>query len=260
VKITTIAGATVVIVLAMLRQSLSLQEYDRLIAAKQHLRKRTRELEGSKVRLGATNERLLTATREAEALAESAQVANQAKSEAAKLEFDVTRVDLRELIEEVVRLIGIQAHPKNLEVTAYIDAAIPDFIQVDAGRLRQILLNLFGNAVKFTQAAEIALSVQPIARDAESTTLRFDLRDRHPRSANDAEIAPGRGFDLRGHVNMEIISYTPSTAYLCRSLPRTSPAGCEWRSKSNPAFAISMGLRCTMSRRCLSAESRTRGY
>ena len=81
VRITTIVGAAVAIVLATLRQNLSLQEYDRLIAAEQRLRERTRELEGGNARLAATNEQLLTATREAKAMARSAQVANQAKSE-----------------------------------------------------------------------------------------------------------------------------------------------------------------------------------
>ena len=81
VRITTVTGAALVIGLAALRQNLSLQEYDRLIAAEQRLSERTRELESSNSQLAAINEQLMTATRHATEMAQSAQVANQAKSE-----------------------------------------------------------------------------------------------------------------------------------------------------------------------------------
>jgi signal transduction histidine kinase/CheY-like chemotaxis protein len=99
------------------------------------------------------------------------------KIEAGKLELDVTRVEVRDLLEGVARLIAIPAHAKNLEVTAYVDPAVPEFVQGDAGRLRQVLINLCGNATKFTQRGEIALSVSVVAQDADSTTLRFEVRD-----------------------------------------------------------------------------------
>jgi signal transduction histidine kinase/CheY-like chemotaxis protein len=99
------------------------------------------------------------------------------KIEAGKLELDVTRVEMRDLIEDVARLIAIQAHANNLEITAQIDPVVPEFVQGDAGRLRQVLLNLCGNAVKFTREGEIALNVRVVAQDAESTTLRFEVRD-----------------------------------------------------------------------------------
>jgi CheY-like chemotaxis protein len=99
------------------------------------------------------------------------------KIEAGKLELDLTRVEVRDLLEDVARLVAIQAHAKNLEITAYIDPAVPDFVQGDAGRLRQILLNLCGNAVKFTSRGEVALDVNLVAHEAEGAILRFEVRD-----------------------------------------------------------------------------------
>jgi two-component system, sensor histidine kinase and response regulator len=99
------------------------------------------------------------------------------KIEAGKLEMEASPVDVRDLAEDVARLIAAQAHAKGLEVTAHIDPAVPDLVKGDPGRLRQVLVNLCGNAVKFTHEGEVALDVKVAASDAESTTLRFEVRD-----------------------------------------------------------------------------------
>jgi two-component system, sensor histidine kinase and response regulator len=99
------------------------------------------------------------------------------KIEAGKLELDATRVDVRELLDGVARLMAIQAHGKNLEITALVNSDVPESVLGDAGRLRQILLNLSGNAVKFTQMGEVALEARVISHDSQFTTLRFDVRD-----------------------------------------------------------------------------------
>jgi two-component system sensor histidine kinase/response regulator len=99
------------------------------------------------------------------------------KIEAGKLELEISPIDVRDLSEDVARLIATQAHSKGLEVTAHIDPAVPELVKGDPGRLRQILINLCGNAVKFTHQGEVALDVKVTAEDAESTTLRFEVRD-----------------------------------------------------------------------------------
>jgi len=78
------------------------------------------------------------------------------KVEAGKLELEALDVDLRDTFEDVARLLSIQAHAKGLEVTAQIDPKLPYLLKGDAGRIRQILLNLAGNAIKFTAKGEVS--------------------------------------------------------------------------------------------------------
>jgi len=99
------------------------------------------------------------------------------KIEAGKLELEMSPIDVRSLSEDVARLFATQAHSKGLEVTAHIDLAVPEWVEGDPGRLRQVLVNLCGNAVKFTRQGEVALDVKVAAEDAGSTTLRFEVRD-----------------------------------------------------------------------------------
>jgi two-component system sensor histidine kinase/response regulator len=91
------------------------------------------------------------------------------KIEAGKLELEQLDVDLRETFEDVARLLSIQAHAKGLEVIAQIDPKLPYLVKGDAGRIRQILLNLAGNAVKFTANGEVSLEIKwtsPVSVDS----------------------------------------------------------------------------------------------
>ena len=73
------------------------------------------------------------------------------KIEAGKLDLEHIEMDLRDTVEDVARLLAIQAHGKGLEITAHIDPAVPDLVKGDPARMRQILVNLGSNAVKFTE-------------------------------------------------------------------------------------------------------------
>ena len=86
------------------------------------------------------------------------------KVEAGKLELEQVDVDLRDTFEDVARLLSIQAHAKGLELTAQIDAKLPDLVKGDAGRIRQVLLNLAGNAIKFTAQGEVSLEIKVLGR------------------------------------------------------------------------------------------------
>jgi PAS domain S-box-containing protein len=99
------------------------------------------------------------------------------KVEAGKLELEYLDIDVRDTVEDVARLLAIQAHAKGLEVIALIDPSLPDLVRGDAGRLRQVLLNLGGNAVKFTQKGEVSIECKVLHKDQDGVMVRCEVRD-----------------------------------------------------------------------------------
>ncbi len=83
------------------------------------------------------------------------------KIEAGKLDLEFVDISLTESVEAVGDLLAVKAEEKNIELTTYISPDVPDQIHSDPTRLRQILLNLVGNAVKFTDQGQITLEVHP---------------------------------------------------------------------------------------------------
>jgi signal transduction histidine kinase/CheY-like chemotaxis protein len=99
------------------------------------------------------------------------------KIEAGKVELESIPLSVRDLLDDVAKLVAVEANPKNLAITTQTDAAVPEWVTGDPGRLRQILLNLCGNAVKFTRQGRVSLRVEAIARDDNSVMLRFEVKD-----------------------------------------------------------------------------------
>jgi PAS domain S-box-containing protein len=99
------------------------------------------------------------------------------KIEAGKVELEQADFDLRQLLAEVIRLIDIQARNKNLILRLNVDPTVPSVVCGDSVRLRQALLNLCGNAIKFTQRGEVAVSVKVLTCDLQNITLAFNVRD-----------------------------------------------------------------------------------
>ena len=99
------------------------------------------------------------------------------KIEARKLSLEAIDFDFRALLESLVEMLSAQAHEKGLEMTCLVLPEVPSHVLGDPGRLRQILLNLMGNAVKFTKAGQVNIRVQVDAETASTVTLRLAVED-----------------------------------------------------------------------------------
>jgi len=100
------------------------------------------------------------------------------KIEAGKLELDLGDFSLRAAVGDTLRALAVRAHRKGLELVCNVQPDVPDALVGDAGRLRQVLLNLVGNAIKFTENGEVVVQVNAAeaARDGDAS-LRFTVRD-----------------------------------------------------------------------------------
>ena len=123
------------------------------------------------------------------------------KIEAGKLELDSADFSLRGALGETLRALAVRAHRKGLELVCHVQPNVPDAVVGDAGRLRQVLLNLIGNAIKFTEKGEVVVTLEGESHSAECDELRAQAN---------IGSAPGTAFcDLRFTVRDTGIGISP---------------------------------------------------
>jgi signal transduction histidine kinase len=99
------------------------------------------------------------------------------KIEAGHLSLEVQPLDLRQVVRDVVGIFTTQVRAKGLQISAHVDPAVPPLLEGDPVRLRLILLNLVGNAVKFTAHGEVSIGVALMEESPQGALLRVTVRD-----------------------------------------------------------------------------------
>jgi two-component system sensor histidine kinase/response regulator len=99
------------------------------------------------------------------------------KVESGKLDLEALEFNLYDCVGETMRVLALRAHQKGLELAYDADSEVPSHVVGDPGRLRQILVNLVGNAIKFTEHGEILVTIESGPRDGPGVELHFKVKD-----------------------------------------------------------------------------------
>jgi two-component system sensor histidine kinase/response regulator len=104
-------------------------------------------------------------------------ILDSSKIEAGMLNFETLDFDLGEVVESTLDMVGGVSRNKGLELAGHVHVEVPRYLRGDAGRLRQVLTNILGNAVKFTARGEVVLMVSLLEETETAARLRFEVRD-----------------------------------------------------------------------------------
>ncbi len=99
------------------------------------------------------------------------------KIEAGKLDLEATEFNVRELFDQAIRTLALRAHEQGLELTCDVEAHVPEMLRGDPNRLQQIVLNLTGNAIKFTPAGEVSVRVAVSTHSQDQVELQVTVAD-----------------------------------------------------------------------------------
>jgi len=100
-----------------------------------------------------------------------------AKIEARKLDLEHIEFNLRDKLDATINALALPAGQKRVELAYHVEPDVPLTVLGDPGRLQQILVNLLGNSIKFTECGEVRLQVEKVSEDAEGAVLRFSVSD-----------------------------------------------------------------------------------
>ncbi len=104
-------------------------------------------------------------------------ILDYSKIESGGLRLELAPFDVRRLVETALDLVSHQAQAKEIELVFTVEDGVPDTCRGDAARMRQVLVNLLGNAVKFTHAGEVTVHLEAVPMEDGRSEFRFDVRD-----------------------------------------------------------------------------------
>jgi signal transduction histidine kinase/DNA-binding response OmpR family regulator len=183
------------------------------------------------------------------------------KIEAGRLDLEEKPFALLALVEDAVELLAPRAHAKGIEIASFVDDRLPRRLIGDAGRLRQVLLNLAGNAIKFTDAGGVSLVVEPAAHpadaiafrirdtgigiDAQDQTRIFEEFEQADASANRRFGGTGLGLAISrrivaamgGEIHVESVAHGGSTFTCTLALPKADKQAVETAADAVPDLA-----------------------